>query len=172
MYRVETVGEDVDAATEALPYEARSGPALRRVRQALADVVAAEGPVEATRLARAVAVDFGLSRVNADRREAILACLPADLLRDGDGFVWPPETDPRGWSGYRAAGSESDRKLDEISLREIANAMDHLEAGTGGMDEAELFRDTLAEFGFLRMTDGVRGRLAAATRLRRTRPDG
>lgn len=81
-----------------------------------------------------------------------------------------PARHPRARPPRRAA-HEAERKIDEISLREIANAMDHLEAGTGGMDEAELFRDTLAEFGFLRMTDGVRGRLAAAVRLRRVRSD-
>ncbi|MFC5136988.1 DUF3320 domain-containing protein [Actinomycetospora rhizophila] len=137
------------------------------VRHALAEVVAAEGPVEAARLARTVAGAFGLSRVNADRRDAVLACLPTDLLRDAEGFVWPPGTDPRTWTDYRVANGEAERKLEEIPLREIANAMDDVESGTGGMDENELFRDTLALFGFSRMTDGVRGRLASATRHRR-----
>ena len=137
------------------------------VKQVLAEVVAAEGPVEAGRLARTVAAAFGLSRVNADRRDAILACLPTDLLRDAEGFVWPPGTDPRAWIGYRTAGGEPERRLEEVSLREIANAMDDVESGTGGMDENELFRDTLAVFGFSRMTDGVRARLSAATGHRR-----
>ncbi|GAA1383706.1 DUF3320 domain-containing protein [Pseudonocardia kongjuensis] len=154
-------GRDV---LDALPARA----AAARVRAALAEVVEAEGPVRADRLASLVANAFDLSKVSESRREQILAHLPRELRTDrAEPVVWPAGIDPGTWTGYRPAGESPSRRVEEIPLRELGNAMAALVVAGAGMARPELHRETLRVFGLLRRTPAAVERLDAALELAR-----
>lgn len=151
---------------DALPDRA----AADRVGQAIAEVVAAEGPVRADRLASLVANAFDLSKVNDNRREQILRHVPRGLRRDrAEDVVWPDGVDPETWPGYRPAGESSPRRFADVPLREIGNAMAALVTAGGGMERAELHGETLRVFGLLRRTQAAVERLDSALELARGR---
>ena len=123
----------------------------RAVAEVLTEIVETEGPVPFSRLARLAAGAFGVDGTGEDRRRPILRCLP-ERFRDEPGrdrVAWPSDTDPRAWAVHRASTPDQ-RTLSDIPLREVGNAMHALAVCSSGLDRAELFRATLAEFG---MTD-------------------
>ncbi|MDN5765767.1 MAG: DUF4011 domain-containing protein [Humibacillus sp.] len=139
-----------------------SGAARKNVRAALIDAVEAEGPIHTERLARLVASSFDLNRVNATRMKAILDQLPGDYIKDTETDVaWPEEMNPTQWSGFRQ-DKDGHRSVQQISLREIANSMRHVCDQSGGISRPELLRESLALFGFRRVTQGVGGRMESA----------
>lgn len=151
--------------------------AVRAVRIALEEVVEAEGPVHADRLARLIAAGFGLGRVSESRKAAVLGCLPKALVVDDlEPVIWPASLDPSTWRGYRPSPTGVDRYVEHLPLREVVNAMVDVCRSAGGMDEDELLRETLAVFGGRRLTAGIRERLAQALSLaigdERLRRDG
>jgi hypothetical protein len=99
-------------------------------------------------------------------RAAILGCLPAGSVRqDGqDRVVWLSHRDPLTWTGYRAAQSR-ERQIDDIPLREIANAMRAQVAEAAGMGVGELHSAVLHVFGLVRWTAPVTARFDAAAGL-------
>jgi hypothetical protein len=139
-------GRDV---LDALPRPA----AAHRVARALAAGIEAEGPIHRDRLARLVAGGFDLGRLTAERRAAILACLPPQV-RDtpGDPFLWPEGIDPATWTGFRRTGPTDDRPLDHVCPDEIGNAMAALCVAGAGVDRDQLLQQTLLVFGFRRRT--------------------
>ncbi|QSE39477.1 DUF3320 domain-containing protein [Rhodococcus erythropolis] len=65
----------------------------RTILSAVRETVDIEGPISMDRLARDVGRRFGLDRVSAGKRETIVRCIPAELIKKsglGD-FVWPKE---------------------------------------------------------------------------------
>ncbi|MEJ5914503.1 DUF3320 domain-containing protein [Pseudokineococcus sp. 1T1Z-3] len=137
--------------------------AAAQVRFALQEVVDAEGPVPSERLARLVAGAFGLGRVSESRKAAVLTCLPAELVVDDlEPVVWPATLDPATWTGYRPTPAGVDRPVEQVPLREVANAMAAVCRSAGGMAEEELLREALAVFGGRRLTAGLRERMAQA----------
>ncbi|MEQ3554639.1 DUF3320 domain-containing protein [Pseudonocardia nematodicida] len=155
-------GRDV---LDALP----AREAAARVRAALAEVVEAEGPIRAERLAVLVANAFDLGRVNESRRSQILDQLPRGLPRDPDEpVVFPAGLDPAAWTGYRPAGESSPRRFEDVPLREIGNAMAALVVAGAGMERGELHSETLRVFGLLRRTPAAVERLDAALALAET----
>ncbi|MFD4421396.1 DUF4011 domain-containing protein [Agromyces sp. NPDC058484] len=134
-----------------------------QVAEAIRAALATEGPMHSTRLAKAVANSFGLARVSQARADAILRCVPPEFKR-GDGertFVWPEDVDPKTWRGVRRVQLATPRDPEHISLVEIANAMRVTAAISGGMDDTELKRETLALFGGKRLTSAIDARLAS-----------
>jgi hypothetical protein len=138
------------------------GPgAVILVRRALEAVVAAEGPVQHERLAKLVASAFDLNRVRNDRIAAILACLPPSSPSAEPGFAWPTHIDPESWTAFRTS-ADGARPVEQISLRELGNAMVALCEAFAGAEEEELLRETLSLFGGRRLTTAVTQRLKAA----------
>jgi hypothetical protein len=137
-----------------------SSGSAEKVRAVIRDVVRTEGPVHKMRLAKLVAESFGLSRVAAARTDAILRCVPEELLATHDrSCVWPEEVDPVTWRIARRSRAGDGRALEHVPLEEIANAMAIVAQLGGGMTEVELKREALAVFGGKRMTDGISDRL-------------
>jgi hypothetical protein len=138
--------------------------AARRVSLALVDAVEAEGPIELDRLVRLVAAGFGLHRVVAARHAAILAQLPVGLIADPSApdFAWPAALDPLTWQGFRRTPDGVERPLEQISPREIGNAMVALCAAAAGMTTDQLWAGTLEVFGFTRRSAAQIARLEAA----------
>jgi hypothetical protein len=145
---------------DGLPAAAAAG----RVSAALVDAVEAEGPIEVDRLVRLVAAGFGLHRVLAARHAAILAQLPVGLIADraSPDFAWPASLDPLTWQGFRRTPDGVERPLEQISPREIGNAMVALCAAAAGMTTDQLWAGTLEVFGFTRRSASQIARLEAA----------
>jgi len=147
---------------DALPDPA----AAARVAAALVEVVTAEGPIHADRLARLVANAYGLNRVVEARKASILRHLPAGLRQDTvEPVMWPPSRDPAEWSEFRRTADNVDRPLEHVPLREIVNAMVAVTRASAGMTRDELHRAVLAVFGGRRLTPAATDRLDAALRL-------
>ncbi|MDN5914850.1 MAG: DUF3320 domain-containing protein [Pseudonocardia sp.] len=146
---------------DALP--ARSAAA--QVSDVLVEVVEAEGPITFERLARLVARAFDLTRVAESRSSAIMRHLPRSVRRDdAEKVAWPSHRDPQAWVGFRPSTAE-ERRLEEIPLREIGNAMRSAVAAAAGMDREELYAESLRTFGFVRRTPSVVARLDRAVEL-------
>ncbi|GAA1256297.1 DUF3320 domain-containing protein [Pseudonocardia aurantiaca] len=140
--------------------------AASAVSAALAEVVAAEGPIHTDRLARLVANGFGLNRVAESRKSAILRHLPPALRQDSvESVVWPAARVPEEWTGFRSTPEGVDRPLEHVPLREIVNAMVPTTVAAAGMSREELHREVLAVFGWRRRTRGATERLDAALEL-------
>ena len=168
---------DIDAITEFVPAHGNvvgSKDVLDRlpdrgaaatVRHQVLDVIQAEGPIELTRLARVVARRFGLNAVRAARVDDIVKLVPRAQVRRnrklGD-FAWPATIDPDTWSGFRMAGDDSSRSLDEIAPQEISNAMLAVLHDYPDLESVDdLLRGTAELFGIFRLGANVRARLEA-----------
>jgi hypothetical protein len=140
--------------------------AVTAVARALHDAVVAEGPVHVDRLAKLVAGGFDLGRVSAERRRSILGCLPDTVFRDRSDphFAWPAELDPATWTGFRRTGAQADRPLEQVSSREIGNAMVAICVAGAGVARDQLESETLRIFGFHRRTAALLSLLEAALR--------
>jgi hypothetical protein len=146
---------------DALP----SRSAAAQVSDVLVEVVEAEGPITSERLARLVARAFDLTRVAESRSNAILRHLPRAVRRDdAEKVAWPSHRDPQTWTGFRPSTPE-ERRLDEIPLREMGNAMRSAVTAAAGMDREELYTEALRTFGFVRRTPSVVARLDRAAEL-------
>lgn len=144
---------------DALP----SRSAAERVRAALVEVIASEGPISRARLVRLVAEAFGLSRVSGSRAATILRLIPDASTRQGDEqFVWPIDVDVATWRDVRTSTSGESRPLESVPLEEIANAMAVVAELGGGVREDEIKREALRVFGGKRMTTQISERLAEA----------
>jgi len=127
-------------------------------------IVAHEGPISTDRLLLLTARCFGMSRPPSWRLTDLARILPVDLRRDPEeGFVWPEGRDPHVWTGFRSwEGTLKERPLEEIPLRELANAQAAITRSAMGIELEELLRHTLKIFNGTRLTEAPRARLAAA----------
>lgn len=139
------------------------GAAASEVREQVLDVIATEGPIELTRLARTVARRFGLSAVRTARAEEIIRLVPRGQVRKSrkfGNFAWPGTLDPDTWTGFRIADEHGSRALDEIAPQEIANAMLAVLDEYGDIEYVDdLLRRTAEIFGFSKLGAKVRDRL-------------
>jgi hypothetical protein len=135
----------------------------RTVRSVIEQVVEAEGPIHLDRLAKLVAAAFDLSRVNTSRAAAITAQVPPSLLPDkSEPFAWPSSRRPSEWTAFRRASFDEPRVVEEVSNRELGNAMVAISEASFGIHREELLRETLALMGGRRLTPGIESRLATA----------
>jgi hypothetical protein len=134
-------------------------------------IVAQEGPVSVDRLTLLTARCFGLVRPPGYRIEELARVIPADLRRDPEErFVWPDERDPMRWSGFRTWEAVlKERPLEEIPLRELANAQVAIARSAMGIDLDELLKQTLTLFNGTRLTEVPRRRLMAALKVAQDR---
>ncbi|WBC08350.1 DUF4011 domain-containing protein [Micromonospora sp. WMMA1947] len=130
----------------------------RLVRDALWEIIEAEGPIEQHRLARLTLARFGFLRTREDRRLAVLALVDARRLYDHPTlgrYAWPEGTDPRSWQAYRVTQSSTDRAFEEVPPEEIANALVHVLREVTSMDEERLLRAGLERLGYRRRTEKI-----------------
>jgi len=121
------------------------------------DVIDAEAPIEAGRLARIVARRFDLSRVSESRTASILALVPPEQIHSSKfgHFVWPLGVNPSEWRTFRKADSEGSRATDEVAPEEIVNAMVYLAEVGAGISREELIRELGLIFGIRRVTQRI-----------------
>ncbi|GAA1772309.1 DUF3320 domain-containing protein [Kocuria aegyptia] len=149
-------------AGERAVLDAITAPANKRlVREHLEEIVAAEGPIEAQRLARLLAGRFGLQQVRAQRQEAILGCLPRrrrDTTALGT-FYWPEGTAPDDYTGYRRTPADGDkRRIIEIAPQEIGNAVLDVLRSEGTSPAGDVMQSLNDVFGFNRTGREIRER--------------
>ncbi|MEV1142276.1 DUF4011 domain-containing protein [Micromonospora sp. NPDC049799] len=128
------------------------------VREALREIIAAEGPIEQHRLARLALARFGFLRTREDRRAAVLALVDARRLYDHPTvgrYAWPEGTDPQTYRAYRVTQASNDRAFEEVPPEEVANAFVHVLQGVPRMDEERLLRAGLERLGYRRRTGKI-----------------
>ncbi|MGY2079251.1 DUF3320 domain-containing protein [Modestobacter sp. SYSU DS0657] len=136
-------------------------PAVQRVvRRVLNAGIKAEGPVHRDRLARLTAGAFGLTRVGAARRDALMDLLPPSALQ-GE-HLWPKGTDPAEWTWFRRQATAAERPLEQVAPREVGNAMVALTRAAGSLAVDELRVRTAEVFGHRRLTPAAQPPLDAA----------
>lgn len=154
-------GQGQLATLDALPQRR----AAQAVGAMVIDLLTTEGPTHRSRVAKLVAEAHGLTRVAANRADAIIGAVPRECRTRGaePDFLWPPGVDPVTWRGFRPAGTDP-RDVTQVSLEELANALAHVARTSGGIVEQEALRATLALFGGRRLTAAVSDRLRQAVR--------
>ena len=141
------------------------------VQDVMRRIVTEEGPLSEARLFLLTAQCFGMTRPSVYRVRDMAAIIPSDLRRDPEErFVWPDERDPLRWSGFRTwEGVLKERPLEEIPLRELANALVAIARSAMGIDLDELLKQTLTVFNGTRLTEVPRRRLMAALQVAQDR---
>jgi hypothetical protein len=132
----------------------------RVVRRVLTAGVKAEGPIHADRLARLAAGAFGVERLTAARKAAILSVLPPSAL-DGE-WLWPANLDRSAWTAFRRQAASGERPLEHVPPEEIGNAMTALCRASAGMQRDELLTQAATVFGYKRRTPTITPLLEAA----------
>lgn len=131
------------------------------VREHLEEIVAAEGPIEAQRLARLLANRFGLQRVQAQRQETILGCLPKKRRNKTmlGTFYWPEGMTPDDYTGYRRTPADGEkRRVTEIAPQEIGNALLDVLHSDGPSAAGDVMQALNDVFGFNRTGREIRER--------------
>ncbi|GGK46065.1 TIGR04086 family membrane protein [Nocardia camponoti] len=124
-----------------------------RVREAVRETIAIEGPIEQQQLVARVAARFGVVEPSPKQRIAVLSQVPETLTRATPFgvFVWPSDIEPANWIGFRFTSPGITRPLDTISGEEIVNTITHLAAGRGHTFD-DLVWATLNQFAHQRTT--------------------
>lgn len=135
--------------------------------QALAEeIVDVEWPIALDRLTRLVGKGFGLGKVVVGRQKKIERQVRnADLFVDGHDFVWPTPADADEWKAFRVDNATRLRKFEEISPREIANALLRVRSDAPKLDDDAQEVAALKFFGRQKKTQGVRHQLDLAWEL-------
>ncbi|SCF06544.1 Part of AAA domain-containing protein [Micromonospora coriariae] len=128
------------------------------MRNALREIIEAEGPIEQHRLARLALARFGFLRTREDRRNAVLALVGSRRLYTHptvSRYAWPDGTDPQTYRAYRVTQASNDRAFEEVPPEEVANAFVHVLQDVPSMDEERLLRAGLERLGYRRRTDKI-----------------
>ncbi|TDP42172.1 hypothetical protein [Nocardia ignorata] len=149
-----------------------------RVRDAVRELIAIEGPIERGRLVMLVAQRFGVPKPSEKQQICVLGQVPEELVRATPHgvFVWSSNVDPGTWRGFRFTPPGTTRPIETICGEEIANAITHV-AQHNRPTFDDLVWSTLTQFAHERTgiaEDRIEAALTLATRRGRltTDPDG
>ncbi|MFC4375246.1 DUF3320 domain-containing protein [Nocardia halotolerans] len=149
-----------------------------RVREAVREIIAIEGPIERGQLVTRVAQRFGVHKPTDKQQICVLGQVPESLVRATPlgVFVWPSDLDPGTWRGFRFTPPTATRAIDTICPEEIVNAISQV-AQRNRHTFDEMMWATLTQFGHERTgaaEDRVEACLTSAVRRGRlaTDPDG
>ena len=138
---------------------------IEQIIHGMEQIIAAEGPVMASRVFRIFSRAGGLSRIYDETRRSFLRALRTAL--DKRILVAEEEAseDPATWIlrlpsqervRVRTLGS---RTLHEVPAAEVAEIMLEIRVATELISREELFRKVLAEYGLTRLTEATTNRL-------------
>ncbi len=128
-------------------------------------IVAAEGPVMASRVFNIFARASGLSRIHEATRKGFIAALRRALAEgvlvaekeaSEDPASWILRLPPQKAMHLRTLGS---RSLHEVPGAELAEIMLEIRAQNDLISKEELFRSVLAGYGLIRLTEATTSRL-------------
>jgi len=125
-------------------------------------VVELEGPILEERLASIVVGRFGMSRLRAARRDLLVpafAHLDSTTTEFGVTY-WPASRSAVTWKGFRTSRTVVARKIDEVPMEELSNAIVELVRIGASATETEAIRVVAAAFGRPALTQILRERLA------------
>jgi hypothetical protein len=132
------------------------------VRDIVSQLTAHEGPVSSERLAKFVASCFGFNRVVSGRIAAINGVGFPGHVRDKEQFLYPAHQNPETYSEWRKSPAGSGRSIQDVSIREIKNAMISIARVAQGVEQEELLRETSRVFGVQKMSKDIATRLESA----------
>lgn len=132
------------------------------VREIVAQLTAHEGPVSSERLAKFVATCFDFNRVVSGRIAAINGIGFPGHVRDKEGFLFPAAQNPDTYSDWRKSPAGSGRSIQDVSIREIKNAMIAIARVAQGVEIDELLKETSRVFGVQKMSKDIAARMEAA----------
>jgi very-short-patch-repair endonuclease len=136
------------------------------LREQLATIIEAEGPVAASAAFRRIARAWGLSRLGAriEKRLAQLAPQDVTITSDGADFYWPSSLAPGTWTAFRVPDGTLDarRPIDEICLEELGNTALYVLTQQGGMTATTLVRTVCRLLGMARTTAEAEQRVLGA----------
>jgi len=144
-------------------YEASSN---RNLEDQLRRVVDGEGPLPELLLFKRVARAWGLERTGARITERLRGLVPKDIRRTHEGdttFYWPTGTDPKAWSGFRAAGDADDSKrhVADVPAEEIASLVRHVLESAGSTPRSDLAKAVCRVVGMARTPADAEARVIA-----------
>lgn len=136
-----------------------------RVREIVAGIVDAEGPVERLDVISRVGKTFGFARAGRNVREFIESCMPERPISREEGekgeieFLWPAGSQP-GVIDFRPPATEEDRRLvKDIPIEELTGLAGSLPEG---LSEAAALDRKAREIGIARVTAGAREKMVRA----------
>ncbi|MGQ1838217.1 DUF3320 domain-containing protein [Kocuria turfanensis] len=132
------------------------------VRGAVEVVVDAEGPLHRDRLVSLVCQAHGAKRATAAKRKKVEHQIGnAEVHVDTDGFVWPQGLDVDRWLLARRS-TPSQRRIDEVSPVELANALETIMARRNSLTRDEAKQAVLGFFGRTKTSKSANAQLERA----------
>jgi hypothetical protein len=132
------------------------------VREIVGKLTAQEGPVSSERLAKFVASCFGFNRVVESRIAAINGLGYPGQARDKEGFLFPLSTNPDTYAEWSKSPAGHGRSIQDISIRELKNAMISIARVAQGVEMEELLKETTRVFGIQKMSKDITQRVETA----------
>ncbi|GLX65724.1 DUF3320 domain-containing protein [Paenibacillus glycanilyticus] len=117
-------------------------------------VIAEEGPISRSLLAKRVLQAWGITRLGAklDQRLAdlIIRLKPVETVSDGAVFYWPEGAEPSSYDRYRVATEEARRSAEELPIEEVAAAVKAVLASQISLPEEDLIKQVVRLLGYAR----------------------
>lgn len=132
------------------------------VRGAIETVVDAEGPIHRDRLVTLVCQAHGAKRATAAKRKKVEHQIGnAEVHVDADGFIWPQGLDVGRWLLARRS-TPAQRKIEEVSPVELANALEVVLSRHGSLPREEAKQQLLSFFGRTKTSRAANAQLERA----------
>lgn len=137
----------------------KSRSAKQRLVSLVQKIIDAESPIEMSRLGRLVCNSLDMSRVTPERILQVRKLVPASQRKKdvvGE-FCWSDSVKPQDWKGFRTALEERnrERKIDEICVIEIRNALVDMITRVHSVDQSDALREIANIFGFKAVSEKV-----------------
>lgn len=136
-----------------------------QIRSVVGQLTERLGAISPTYIAKFIGECYGYSRVTATRANGILGIGFPGHHTDEEGFVFPSGIKPEEYSQWLPDPKNSERKAEEISLIELANAMTDICRVSQGFDPEKLLTETAKAFGIARMSTAIKERFVNARSL-------
>ena len=137
----------------------KSRSAKERLVGLIQKVIDAESPIEISRLGKFVCNSLDMSRVTPERIAQVRKLVPASQRKKdvvGE-FCWSKSHDSSEWNSFRTSLDEGDRerKIEEICVREIGNALVETISRVHSINESDALREIAGIFGFKAVSEKV-----------------
>lgn len=137
-----------------------------RVLIAAREIVELEGPIMEDRLGSILVGRFGMSRLRGARLQVLLPLFTGFpvTVSDFGKVYWSSARPVDSWTGYRTSTGETTRKIDEVPLEELSNAMVDVVRMGGTATAQEILRHVATAFGRKSLTAQLTAHLTAILR--------
>lgn len=140
----------------------------RVIKDAIAEIVAVEGPISQPDLIRALINTTSLGRASkqvTEHLDKLVAAADVKITRQGGvRFLWNHGTDPAAYMTYRV---KEQRNPEDICKFELKNAVCYLIQENGPMAKDELTKAMVSMFGYNRMSKKIEEGTVAAIKVAR-----